>query len=102
MSTETSAQPAGREAGLSPRATSIALVGYGYWGPNLARAINGLEAGKLSYVVDASPSRRTLVERVPPHVRTTDKLDAVLEDPTVDGIVLATPAESHHPLAKQA
>ncbi|HMX63220.1 MAG TPA: hypothetical protein PKD58_09155 [Candidatus Sumerlaeota bacterium] len=34
----------------------LALVGYGYWGPNLARNFHQLEGAELAYVIDANPA----------------------------------------------
>jgi predicted dehydrogenase len=85
-----------------PGRTRIAVVGLGYWGPNLARNINELPDAELTLVCD---SRRSAVEKFAqryPAVGTTDDYHAVVSDPDIDAIVLATPVSTHHALAQRA
>ncbi len=55
----------------------------------------------VKYVADSSPERREFVETNFPLSRAIEAHQAVLDDPTVDGVVIATPAASHFVLAKQ-
>lgn len=76
-----------------------AVVGAGYWGPNLIR--NLLASPRLTgglVVVDKDPKRLKQLEERFPGVQTTSDLDLVLGDPTVEGVVLATPISTHGPL----
>jgi UDP-2-acetamido-3-amino-2,3-dideoxy-glucuronate N-acetyltransferase len=78
----------------------IAVVGAGYWGENLVRVFRQL--GVLRTVFDSQPARlQQLVEKYP-GFRPETSLDAVLKDPEIDGIVIATPAETHCAIAKAA
>ncbi|MEO3744521.1 Gfo/Idh/MocA family oxidoreductase [Plantactinospora sp. B5E13] len=80
----------------------LGLVGFGYWGTNLARNLDKLAQSRWHYLVDSSPERRhTAAERYP-QVTATDDLDLVLDDPEVVALVIATPAPSHAPLARRA
>jgi len=85
---------------LSSSDPRVALVGVGYWGPNLARNFHDL--GSLDLVCDRNPAMLERMRERFPGIRTTDRLEAVLADPAIDGVVLATPAPTHHPLARQA
>lgn len=76
----------------------IAQVGCGYWGRNLAR--NLAEIGALGAVVDGNPD--TAAAMSAQHGAPVLDLDAVLADPSIQGIALATPAETHAPLAARA
>src|ERR1041385_6110798 len=79
----------------------LAQLGCGYWGPNLRRNFSALPDGKVKYVVDFSASRRACVEANFPVSRAVDSHHTVLDDPAVDGVVIATPAATHFSLAKQ-
>jgi predicted dehydrogenase len=74
----------------------LAIVGLGYWGPNLAR--NLARAGDLAWVCDLSPDNLSRYGTLYPEARTTMDLDEVLADETVDGVAIATSVPTHHPL----
>lgn len=77
----------------------IALIGFGYWGPNIARNIAGYPQAELAAVCDLSPQRLLSVSTSfpsTPTCRTIDDLDAS----TFDAVVIATPTRTHYPLAK--
>lgn len=81
---------------------NIALVGLGYWGPNLARNFAGVKNGALHTLCDARPERLERLAAQYPGVRTTTDFDSVLNDPEVTAIALATPPKTHHPLGLKA
>jgi len=81
---------------------TLAQFGCGYWGPNLLRNFSALPACTVKYVVDSSAERRAFVESNFPFSRAIERHEVVLEDPSVHGVVIATPAASHFYLAKQA
>jgi predicted dehydrogenase len=78
----------------------IALVGCGYWGKNLCR--NFHELGALFSVVDASKNGQITARSIVPYTQITDSIDDVLIDDQIQGVALATPAETHADLAIQA
>ena len=78
----------------------IAVVGAGYWGANLVRVFHRL--GVLHRICDFSASRLEQLAGQYPGVKMDQTYDAVLDDPTVDAVVIATPAETHYTLARQA
>jgi predicted dehydrogenase len=79
----------------------LAQLGCGYWGPNLLRNFSVLPGCTVKYVVDSSAERRAFVEANFPLSRAIENHQAVLEDPSVHGVIIATPAASHFSLAKQ-
>ena len=81
---------------------TLAQFGCGYWGPNLLRNFSTVNGCRVRYVVDPSAERRAFVETNFPQVKAVASVHAVLEDPAVNAIVIATPAETHFQLAKQA
>ena len=78
----------------------IALVGCGYWGKNLCRNFHAL--GALAAVVDATENGQATARTIAPVIQITDSLDDVLRNEQIQGVALATPAETHAELAIQA
>jgi predicted dehydrogenase len=81
---------------------NIAVVGSGYWGPNLIRNIAGLPGAALHTVCDINPKALDANARRYPGVHTTPDYAAVLADSAVRGIVLATPAHLHADMTRAA
>lgn len=80
----------------------IAVVGYGYWGPNLVRNFAETPGAQLLWVCDLKKDRLGAVQMRYPTVQITDDFDEVLRDPRVDAIAIATPVFAHYKLAMQA
>jgi UDP-2-acetamido-3-amino-2,3-dideoxy-glucuronate N-acetyltransferase len=78
----------------------IAVVGAGYWGANLIRVFNQL--GVLHRVCDFSAMRLEQMQQQYPLVKMDSCYEAVIDDPAVDAVVIATPAEAHFSTARQA
>jgi predicted dehydrogenase len=79
----------------------LAQFGCGYWGPNLLRNFSALPGCSVKYVTDPSPERRAFVERNFPKTLAIDSCERVLNDPEVQAVLVATPAETHFSLAKR-
>lgn len=84
------------------RIINIAVVGYGYWGPNLVRNFSELDNARVHCVVDLNPATLELVHKRYPATRTTTEFQDMLRDPEVDAVAIATPVNSHFPLAMSA
>jgi predicted dehydrogenase len=78
---------------------TVAIIGCGYWGKNLVRNFNALQA--LAMVCDTSPAGQALAAEVAPQVKIEEQFEQILSSPVM-GVVIATPAETHYRLAKQA
>jgi predicted dehydrogenase len=81
---------------------NVALVGLGYWGPNLARNIATLEGMRLHTLCDGQADRLERHTGQHPGARSTVDFESVLSDETVDAVVLATPVATHFDLARRA
>lgn len=81
---------------------SIALIGYGYWGPNLARNFHQLREAKVTVCCDSDSSRLAQAQAMYPHLVTTVSADEVWTNAGVNAVVIATPARTHFALAKTA
>jgi predicted dehydrogenase len=79
----------------------VALVGYGYWGANLARNIGAADNLRLVGVADTLPVQRELAARANPGIVTWDSLTAALDEPEVQAVVIAAPAALHADLARE-
>lgn len=79
----------------------LAVVGTGYWGPNLARNIAASDVTSLKWICDLDVERAERVARqFGGAAKVTSVIDEVLEDPSVDGVVIATPVGTHAGLAE--
>jgi predicted dehydrogenase len=80
----------------------IAVIGAGHWGPNLIRNFHNHQTSEVAWVVDRAPARLELTRSRFPDVRTASDPAVALGDPTVDGVVIATPTVTHYELAAAA
>lgn len=75
----------------------VAVLGFGYWGPNIVRTLQAMEQVELAVCCDTNPLRLQRVrERY--GVAVSDRWQDVLEDATVEAVVVATPAHTHREL----
>jgi UDP-2-acetamido-3-amino-2,3-dideoxy-glucuronate N-acetyltransferase len=79
---------------------NIAIVGCGYWGKNLVR--NFAQSHTLRRVCDVNPAAAATQAALFPGVTSSTDFNELLADPTIQGIVLATPAGMHYEQAKAA
>jgi predicted dehydrogenase len=84
---------------VSAKGSSIAVIGCGYWGKNLVR--NFAQLGRLRLVCDVTDSSRKTALEIAPEVPVVDDAAQVWQAP-VAGIAIATPAETHYDLTRQA
>lgn len=89
------------EAESENRETAIAVVGFGYWGANLARNVSAAANSKLAYIVDPDTSRQRKAAEAYASATVVSDLAEVLADESVEGVVLSTPASTHAQLAQE-
>jgi predicted dehydrogenase len=80
----------------------VAIAGYGYWGPNLARNFASTEGARLIAICDRDAAKLALSKRLYPDVTTTKEFTDLLKDSRVDAIAIATPVSTHYELALAA
>ena len=80
----------------------LGLVGYGYWGPNLARNFSRQPGCRLVAICDVDESRLAGAALEYPGTQVTDTYQDLLDNPDIQAILIATPVSSHHPLALAA
>jgi predicted dehydrogenase len=92
------------ESSARPRrdVVRIAVIGYGYWGPNVVRNVSSLESFELVAICDQDAAALKRAGRVYPGVRLTSDAADVLTAPDVDAVAVVTPVWTHFELAKKA
>jgi predicted dehydrogenase len=84
------------QKGSTPR---VAVIGTGDWGKNLVRNFHNL--GSLAVCCDADQNRLNRFAGLYPDIRTTTKVEDVLDDSEIEGVVVAAPAVLHYEIAKK-
>src|SRR5262245_63463570 len=80
----------------------IAVVGYGYWGPNLVRNFANIDGAELIAVSELDEAKLALAKRRHPAIVTTRDYRELLTDSKIDAIAIATPVQTHYDLALKA
>lgn len=80
----------------------VAVVGYGYWGPNLVRNFTLNADAEVRWVCDQDATRLELARSQHPGIGITANLNEVLGDNGVDIVAVATPVSTHFEIARQA
>jgi len=81
---------------------NIAVVGCGYWGPNLIRNFNQLSNCNVYACCDLADEKLDRIKSLYPSTKVTKNFDEVLENPEVNAVAIATPVYTHRDLAKKA
>jgi predicted dehydrogenase len=78
---------------------NMAIIGCGYWGPNLVRNFRSLPDVKVGVVCDRSQERLDHIGSLYPEVEKTVSVARIIDDATIDAVAIATPVSTHHALA---
>lgn len=81
---------------------NIGVIGYGYWGPNLVRNFAELTDARVHTVADLNPKALETVSRRFPATKVTTDAQALIRDPEIDAVAIATPVATHFSLAMAA
>lgn len=80
----------------------LAVIGAGYWGPNLVRTALATPALQLEWLCDLNIGRAETILGLSTTVRVTSSFESVLADPAVMAVAIATPADTHFDLVRAA
>ena len=80
----------------------LAIVGLGYWGPNLLRNFDQLRDCEVMFSCDLNDANLRRIKEQYPYVQITNDYDALVTNAHLDAIVIATSAVTHYGLAKKA
>lgn len=87
---------------MAQQPLAVAVVGAGYWGPNLVRNFHVSREWTVAAIVDSDRARLENMARLYPHFALHSHIDAVLADAKIDAVAIATPPRTHYELAKRA
>jgi predicted dehydrogenase len=85
---------------MSPATVNLALVGLGYWGPNLLRAATDLDDVEVTTLCDLDAERLARQGRRHRQARLTRCFEDILEDESVDAVLISTPIATHNQFAR--
>jgi predicted dehydrogenase len=77
------------------------VIGWGYWGPKIARNLDTLLHGMVTMVADTDAYRLASLSINQPWIQTTTQVEDLYRS-DVDGVIIATPVRTHYRLAKEA
>lgn len=81
---------------------NFGVIGYGYWGPNIARNLASLEGSRIVAIADASAAARLRAQKAYPGVHVTSSSSEVISSVEIDAIAVVTPVWTHYELVKAA
>lgn len=81
---------------------NIAVIGYGYWGPNLVRNMEETADACVVTCCDCNTQRLALVKAKYPSIHITTDYEEVLNNPSVDAVAISTPVATHYEFARKA
>jgi len=87
------------EHAIATDPVGVAVVGLGYWGPNLLRVLGDNLDTQIRWICDLDAERLSKYRRRHPDARVTTRIERVLADPEVDAVIVATPVDTHYDLA---
>ena len=80
----------------------VAIVGYGYWGPNLARNVQESSTLQLIHICDLLEPLRAKAAVQHPQTKITASFEEALENSDLEVVIIATPPTTHFRLARKA
>jgi predicted dehydrogenase len=101
-SVDSDARTERRFARASERPVGVGVVGYGYWGPNLARNVAERPDLELVALCEPDAGRGDAFNRKHPGVPVVSQMDELLAMPEIEAVLVATPPRTHHALVRQA
>ncbi|MGC2279429.1 MAG: Gfo/Idh/MocA family oxidoreductase, partial [Candidatus Acidiferrales bacterium] len=76
----------------------VGLIGYGYWGPNYARALTDLPDVNLTLVCDTQEEQLRRAAARFPHIALSQDVSEAMRRNDVDAVIISTPASTHYEL----
>ncbi len=80
----------------------IAVIGAGYWGPNLVRVLQEVPRAEVACVCDVRRVALREITRRFPAIDVTTSFNRVLRDKTIDAVAIVTPVPTHYSMALAA
>ncbi len=80
----------------------VGVIGYGYWGPNVVRNLQGIDYARVVAVCDKNQNALKRLKQASPEIVTTSDSSELVTSPEIDAIAVITPVWTHFDLAKAA
>jgi predicted dehydrogenase len=81
---------------------ATAVIGCGYWGPNLVRNFMTISNDSVKMVCDRDPQRLEYMRKLYPSIGLTSDEQSVIDNKEIEAVVIATPVVTHYILARKA
>jgi predicted dehydrogenase len=81
---------------------NVGVIGYGYWGPNVARNFHAAPGAKLVAVSDISDKRLAMAQAHYPFIHVTKDPLELIRSKEIEAVAIVTPILAHHEMAKAA
>jgi len=81
---------------------NFAVIGYGYWGPNVVRNIEALDGARVLAISDSNAAARDRVQKLHPGIQAVASASEVMSSTEVDAVAIVTPVWTHFELAREA
>jgi predicted dehydrogenase len=81
---------------------NFGVIGYGYWGPNIVRNLDGVEGAAVLAISDKSSVARERAQKATHGIKLTPDANDLISAPTIDAVAIVTPVWTHFELAKAA
>jgi UDP-2-acetamido-3-amino-2,3-dideoxy-glucuronate N-acetyltransferase len=79
----------------------LGIIGAGRWGINHVRTANQVLGKNLKFVCDFDPTASEKIAGISPDIPFTTKIEDILDNPDINAVIIATPAETHYEIAKK-
>jgi len=80
----------------------VGIIGYGYWGPVVARNFQAADGCQLAAICDANPAAQARAQKAHPGVQVTGDVSEIVRSPHIDAVAVITPVWTHFEFAKLA
>ena len=81
---------------------NIGVIGYGYWGPNVARNFHAATGANLTAISDVSEKRLVLAQNQYPFIKVLKDPMELIRSTDADAVAIVTPVFAHYEMAKEA
>ncbi|MGD0361570.1 MAG: Gfo/Idh/MocA family oxidoreductase, partial [Bryobacteraceae bacterium] len=80
----------------------VGVIGFGYWGPVVARNFQAADGCQLAAICDANPTAQERARKAFPGVLVTGDAAGIVRSPGIDAVAVITPVWTHFEFAKAA
>lgn len=81
---------------------SVGVIGLGTWGESVVRTLSEIPGADLRWICDERSEIAIRLRRLAPDARVAKRAQTLLQDESLDAVVLATPASARADLAHRA